>query len=196
MRPFLLTLLLLLTGCSSGSLLGDPIQSQRAVAGAKSTDKLAQLNAQMRSGRFRIVLMYGEERMAEHVIVGTSEVGFRPYGGSRDAYVPLGEVVRIERFLSDGAGTGLLVGATPGAIAMGLGIVLYRGCDETDWSCLIPGLLIVGGGAATLGGMIAGGAVGDATTSDHYETIYERPIDPSSSEIPPDDLPTRCDPFC
>lgn len=201
MNRFLLLLLVLLTGCASGSFLGEPIQKQREIAGSDATDELAQLNASMGSGRFLVVLAYGEERRAERVTIGTSEIGFRPSGGSYDRYAPLVNVVRVDRITGDGSGGGEWVGALPGLGIIGASIVVGVRCSSGDSTC--GGLALLGG----LGGIVVasvgalvGAGLGDAGTGDQYQTIYDGPFEPRPYQplpSPRSPEPTeRCAPFC
>lgn len=185
MRPLLLTLLFLLTGCGSSSILGDG-PTTRADLLRQAPPELAQVNEAMARGRFVISLEGGRGiREVRSIVVGIGVSRYREAGSTQWHSLDTADIVRVDRmgYGRDAAGAtrGAAVGGFPGALLM----LLALGADDEP-SLGGPSRAVgiwMGAGLSVLGGAIGWAYGGRA---DRVESVPYRA--PMSDYLTPTDF--------
>ncbi len=170
MKLFLITALLVLTGCTStGSVT---TQAPRS---------LAQVNDAVGRGQFRIVRPgYAAPLTADRMRMTQDRVEYRSRETGAWSSVATETVSRIEKRQRYGVGEGMLVGAVPGILLAtgGLVSIAAEDCDDSEaYLCGLAGAIALGVGVplAALGALVGAGL--GSRYSDTYEVVYAGPVE-------------------
>lgn len=169
---------ILASGCATSRL---PAEAPRT---------LEAVNRQLEGRWARVELQDGRtiERV-ENVEIGRDSTSFyERHTGNQTAF-PTDSVAQVLVREKTGSGTGLVVGAAPGLLAAGLGVVVgtpESGEGAGAQAAAITGVVLLSGGllAAVVGGL-AGALIGDAATPDKWRAIYKAPVERYRNEEVP-----------
>ncbi len=177
MRCLLLFALALLTGCTSSSFLGDPVEPYQDVLEGAPPELVA-FNRPLRRGSFTVVLTDSTRiRNVENIALGMETTRYR-IRGKQSTYLPTATVERVVKRKGLGAGRGAVFGAIPGAVIGAAGLVTLLGGGNEDLGDRVAVAEIAGiaGVTVALVGAMLGG-VGGSAFPGRERVVYQAPLD-------------------